>query len=80
MRTYLVVNQAEKSLVAQRTVYDAITTAGTANEVQITKSLVQYARNAHAKDGESLAALKMKLIWKKKQSYEVGSRKDSEET
>lgn len=66
------VNQTEKSLVAQRVVYDAVMTAGSVDAVDITKSLIQYARNARSKYDESLEEQKkldnlkeMDIQWKR---------------
>lgn len=45
-KEFLVENLLEESLVAQRTVYDAINAAGGVTEVKIDKSLILNARNA----------------------------------
>ncbi|XP_041775449.1 uncharacterized protein LOC121595491 [Anopheles merus] len=50
----LIVNLIDESLVAQRIVYDAILNAGGVLGVDINKSLIQYARNAHGRYVESL--------------------------
>lgn len=44
----LVENLHEQSLVAQRIVYDAISAVGGVAEIEITSSMLQYAKNAHA--------------------------------
>lgn len=53
-KEYLVVNLVEESLAGQRIVYDAIQAAGSVNDVVITKSLLQYTKNAHARYLEAL--------------------------
>lgn len=45
----VVVNQHEASLVGQRLVYDAVLDAGGVKKIQITKGMIQYARNAYAR-------------------------------
>ena len=42
-------NQLETSLVAQRVVYDAVAEAGDVLNINIDKSLIQYAKNAHSR-------------------------------
>lgn len=42
-------NQSEESLVALRQVHDAVTVAGGVTSINVTKSLIHSARNAHAR-------------------------------
>lgn len=55
----LVENLTEESLVAQRLVYDAVLRAGTVNNVEITKSLMHYAKNAHSRYTEAMQKKKL---------------------
>ncbi|KAL1379387.1 hypothetical protein pipiens_014936 [Culex pipiens pipiens] len=50
----LIENLKEHSLVAQRMVYDSVQVSGGVLKVEITKSLVQHARNANARYKEAL--------------------------
>lgn len=50
----LLENQKTESLVALRQVHDAVTAAGGVHAVQVTKSLIHAARNAHARYVEAM--------------------------
>lgn len=67
----LVVNQHEKSLIAQRHVIEAINSAGGVQEVKITKSCIQSFLNAHAKYKESLQEQKNIDSEKKRKAEEA---------
>ena len=41
-------NQSQRSLIAQRHIYDAIQDAGDVEKFEIVKSLIQYMRNAYS--------------------------------
>lgn len=45
----MVVNQIETSLIAQRTVYDAVVEAGGIPKVEINKAMIHYAKNAYGR-------------------------------
>lgn len=54
----LIENLKEDSLVAQRVVYDSVQSSGGVLKVDITKSLMQYTRNANSRYKEALEARK----------------------
>lgn len=56
------INQTEESLVAQRIVHNAILDAGGLTKVEITKSLVQYAKNSHDRYIEASKRKKQEAI------------------
>ncbi|XP_063230592.1 uncharacterized protein LOC134535429 [Bacillus rossius redtenbacheri] len=57
----LVENQTEDSLIAQRIVYDAVMNSKGVQHVQITKSLIHYARNSCARYKEHLESKRKKV-------------------
>ena len=48
-KEYLVVNQMETSLVAQRLVFDTVMEVGGIKNVAINKQMILYARNAYGR-------------------------------
>ena len=52
-------NQLEESLVAQRLVYVAVNNAGGVDKVTVSKSMMQYTRNANSRYKEELEAQRM---------------------
>lgn len=54
----LVENQKEKSLIAQRIIYDGVNATKGLENLEITKDLIHFARNAHAWYKEALATQK----------------------
>lgn len=61
-REYLVENQSEQFLIAQRQIYDALIVARGVQNITITKSLLHSARNAHSRYVESMEQRKKQLI------------------
>ncbi|XP_046596578.1 uncharacterized protein LOC124294615 isoform X1 [Neodiprion lecontei] len=66
----LVENQSEKSLVAQRLIWEAIRSAGGVDKVSITKHMIHYARNSRARYYEDLENQKKEVTEKKRQENE----------
>lgn len=50
----IVTNQKEGSLIAQRQIFDAVTVKGGISNVDVTKSMIHYYRNAHSKYNEAI--------------------------
>ena len=71
----LVENQHEQSLVAQRSIYDAIEHAGEVEKMEITFELIHAYKNAIEnllrEPGKKISKMKMKKMLKKKE--EIGN-------
>lgn len=50
----IVENQSEESLIAQRVIFDSVMCAGGTRCIDITKSMLQYVKNARSRYGEAL--------------------------
>ena len=58
----------EKSLVAQRKVYEGVHTKGGISKVDITKRMIHYVRNSHGRYMEDLESNKKKNEEERKQN------------
>lgn len=76
-KALLVENMQEKSVVALRTVYDAVSSVGGLFQVNITKKMILAARNAHSFYHEELKA--QKLLEKESKEHENKKRRAAEE-
>jgi hypothetical protein len=63
----LVENLHEESLVAQRTVYDAVQSAGGVSSIQIDKTLLSFVRGSHARYLQALERKRQSAVEHDKQ-------------
>lgn len=73
----LVENQHEKSLIAQRLVWDGLKCAGGIENIEITKNMIHCARNSHARYVEELEAQKKEKKEKQKQTLDKKRKVDT---
>jgi len=55
-KEFLVENMREETLIAERVIYDSIIIQGGIKNIEITKSLIHYMKNAHSRYKEALSA------------------------